>query len=111
MRKPKKFGTPDRVVPADAPLLVERDILVDLRAVFDIDSVAKKNIMLRRAHAEISRSRKPDPKRLTRAAQAAYERFVKEAGFEKDARIREWGKLSYIHQKRWLAIAEAVLAA
>ena len=46
---------------------------------------------------------------IARAAKAAYERFVKEAGYEHDARIREWGKLSYTHQARWAAIARAVL--
>jgi hypothetical protein len=46
---------------------------------------------------------------LARAAKAAYDKFVKEAGFEHDARIREWGKLSYVHQSRWVAIVRAVL--
>lgn len=46
---------------------------------------------------------------LARAAKAAYEKFVKEAGFEHDARVREWNKLSYVHQARWVTIARAVL--
>lgn len=46
-----------------------------------------------------------------RAAKAAYESFIKEAGYDKDARVREWEKLSYVHQRRWLAIARAVLSA
>lgn len=54
---------------------------------------------------------KLDSKTLARAAKAAYERFVREAGFQNDARIKDWEKLSYVHQERWIAIASAVFAA
>lgn len=57
----------------------------------------------------MSDAEKIDDKTIALAAKAAYERFVKEAGFEHDARIRDWGKLAYPHQRRWAAIARAVI--
>lgn len=48
---------------------------------------------------------------IARASEAAYNRFVREAGYEHDARIREWKKLDGVHQKRWVAIARAVIQA
>lgn len=46
---------------------------------------------------------------LLRCARAAYKSFVKEAGYEHDARITEFDRLSPLHQGRWSAIARAVL--
>lgn len=48
---------------------------------------------------------------IARAAKAAYERFVREAGFEHDSRIKEWKNLDGLHQRRWVAIARAVIQA
>lgn len=50
-------------------------------------------------------------KNLARAAKAAYERFVRESGYEHDSRIREWKKLKEVHRIRWTAIAGAVITA
>ena len=50
-----------------------------------------------------------DQKRLARAARATYETWIKEAGFQNDARVKEWGKLNTIHQGRWTSIARAVI--
>lgn len=52
-----------------------------------------------------------DSEGLARAAKAAYQVFVREAGFQHDARIVEWEKLQAVHQRRWEAIARAVIEA
>jgi hypothetical protein len=61
-------------------------------------------------------SGRKQPKRLSEAAasvggRTAYESWVREAGFEKDARILEWGSLEPIHRERWSNIARAVYSA
>lgn len=50
-----------------------------------------------------------DNKTLARAARAAYERFIIEAGFKNDARIKDWKNLDYTHQRRWASIARTVI--
>lgn len=54
------------------------------------------------------------PKRISKAiiakaARVAYNRWVKEAGFEHDARISEWEKLEEVHRERWGCVARAII--
>ena len=48
---------------------------------------------------------------LDAAARTAYESFVREAGYEKDARIQDWDKLKVRHHARWRTIAQNVIDA
>lgn len=45
------------------------------------------------------------------AAKAAYVGFVRECGYEKDARVVDFEKLSSKQQERWKNVARDVLAA
>lgn len=48
---------------------------------------------------------------LARAAKAGYESWVKEAGFEHDARIKAWRMQTHEVQSRWVTHARAILDA
>lgn len=52
-----------------------------------------------------------EAKVLARCARVAYERFLKEAGYEHDARCPKWEGLKTFHQRRWASIARAVIIA
>lgn len=48
---------------------------------------------------------------LDAAARAAYESFVREAGYEKNALVPEWDKLKSFHHDRWRTVAQNVIDA
>lgn len=83
-----------------------------LRQVYD----AQMTRMQAEAHAEAAgvyegrrQPKRHDKATLRRCGKAAYGSFVKEAGYEHDARVCEWEGLKPIHHQRWTAIARAVL--
>lgn len=64
-----------------------------------------------RIAAEATGAFETDSKMIARAAEVAFDAWVREAGFRNDARVPEYRKLSAIHHKRWEAIARDVIAA
>lgn len=83
------------------------------RAQFPREAVLESDLAIAQA-ALARRAPRKQPKRyskpvLMKAAEAAYKTFVKEAGYELDARVPEWKGQKPIHQERWCAIARAVL--